>query len=117
MTIGIVVDDTVHFLSRYLRARREFRLDPPQAIRHAFAHAGTGIWVSTVALVGGFLVLPFSGYKMNANMGLLSAITIALALVFDPLVLPALMLLVDRPSRSGTRRGAMRRSSGDMIFG
>ena len=95
MTIGIVVDDTVHFLSKYLRARREMDLDPVDAIRYAFDNVGTAMWVSTVALVAGFLVLTFSGYKMNAHMGLMSAITIALALAFDFLVLPVLLLIVE----------------------
>lgn len=95
MTLGIVVDDTVHFLSKYLRARREQGLDSADAVRYAFDHVGTAMWVSTLALVAGFLVLTLSGYKMNAHMGLMSAITIALALAFDVLVLPALLLIVD----------------------
>jgi len=102
MTIGIVVDDTVHFLSKYLRARREHDLDPADAVRYAFDHVGTAMWVSTVALVAGFLVLTLSGYKMNAHMGLMSAITIALALAFDFLVLPVLLLIAEETT-SGKR--------------
>jgi hypothetical protein len=92
LTLGIVVDDTVHFLSHYRRARRELALDAPGAVRHSFHTVGTAMWLTTATLVAGFLVLTFSGYKMNAHMGLMSAMTIALALVMDFLFLPTLLL-------------------------
>ncbi len=96
MTIGIVVDDTVHFLSKYLRARREQDLDPAGAVRYAFNTVGTAMWVTTVVLVAGFLVLTFSGFRMNADMGWMSAITIGLALFMDFFLLPALLMKVDK---------------------
>ncbi len=98
LTLGIVVDDTVHFLSHYLRARREDGLAPAAAIRYSFGTVGTAMWITTLTLVAGFLVLAFSGYKMNADMGLLSAITLSLALLMDFLFLPALLMKFDRKS-------------------
>jgi len=95
MTLGIVVDDTVHFMSKYLRARRENNLSPEDAVRYSFHTVGTAMWVTTAALVGGFLVLTFSGFKMNSEMGLLTAITISIALVMDFFFLPALLMKVD----------------------
>ena len=92
MTLGIVVDDTVHFLSKYLHARRELGMSAATAVRHSFNTVGTAMWVTTVALVAGFLVLVFSGFKMNAEMGLVSAITISLALAMDFLFLPTLLI-------------------------
>jgi predicted RND superfamily exporter protein len=96
LTLGIVVDDTIHFLSKYLRARREKSMDPASAVRYAFNTVGTAMWVTTVALVAGFSVLTISGYNVNAQMGLLSAITISLALLLDFFFLPALLLIMDR---------------------
>ena len=96
LTLGIVVDDTIHFLSKYLRARREGGMDPTSAVRYAFNTVGTAMWVTTVALVAGFSVLTISGYNVNAQMGLLSAITISLALLLDFFFLPALLLVMDR---------------------
>lgn len=95
MTLGIVVDDTVHFLSKYLRARREYKMGTSDAVRYSFNTVGTAIWVTTAALVSGFMVLTLSGYKMNAEMGLLSAITITIALAMDLFFLPALLLKFD----------------------
>ena len=96
MTLGIVVDDTVHFISKYLRARDRFGMDQAEAIKHAFTSVGPAMWTTTVALVAGFLVLMFSDYKMSADMGLLSAITISIALVMDFMLLPAILLVADK---------------------
>ena len=95
MTLGIVVDDTVHFLSKYLHARRDNGMNARAAVRHSFNTVGTAMWITTVALVAGFLVLVFSGFKMNADMGLMSAIIITLALAMDFLFLPALLIKME----------------------
>jgi predicted RND superfamily exporter protein len=95
LTLGIVVDDTVHFMSKYLRARRELALSPEEAVRYSFDTVGNAIITSTLALVAGFMVLSMSGFKMNAEMGLMTAITITLALVLDFLFLPVLLIKVD----------------------
>jgi len=96
MTLGIVVDDTVHFLSKYLRARREQNLDSIGAVRYAFSTVGTALWVTTVVLIAGFTVLAFSSFKMNAGMGLLTAITIGLALALDFLFLPPFLMKLQK---------------------
>jgi predicted RND superfamily exporter protein len=91
-TIGIVVDDTVHFLSKYLRGRRDYGMSSTEAVRYSFSTVGTAMWVTTVALVAGFSILCFSGYKVNSDMGLMAAITIAFALTMDFLLLPTLLM-------------------------
>lgn len=96
MTLGIVVDDTVHFLSKYLRARREQGLDAQGAVRYAFHTVGTAMLVTSLVLIAGFLVLTQSGFRVNADMGLLTAITIAFALAADFLFLPPLLMKLDR---------------------
>ncbi len=96
VTLGIIVDDTVHFLSKYLRARREQGLSPADAVVSAFDTVGVALWITSMALIAGFLVLSFSGFKVNAEMGLLSAVTIAFALICDYFFLPAVLLRTDR---------------------
>lgn len=95
MTLGIVVDDTVHFLSKYQRARKEHGMNPEDAIRYAFNTVGTAIWVTTLALVGGFGVLSFSGFQINAHMGAMTTITIVLAIILDFFFLPTLLLKLE----------------------
>ncbi len=96
MTLGIVVDDTVHFLSKYLRARREKGMDAANAVRFAFHSVGTALWTTSIVLIAGFMVLSQSPFELNAGMGLLTAITIAFALVADFLLLPTLLMALDK---------------------
>lgn len=96
LTIGIVVDDTIHFMSKYLRGRREHGFGPEDAVRYAYRSAGRAIWVTSFVLVIGFAVMTFSAFKFNAYMGMIAAITIAFALLADFFFLPALLLRFDR---------------------
>ena len=102
MTIGIVVDDTVHFLSKYMRARRELGMSPEDSTRHAFRTVGQALFATTVILVAGFLVLGTSDFFPTAQMGQLTAVVIGLALICDCLFLPPLLMVLDR--RGGSTR-------------
>ena len=95
MTLGIVVDDTVHFLSKYLRGRREKGLSPADAVRYAFHTVGRALVVTTIVLIAGFGVLATSSFELNAGMGLLTAIILALALLADFFFLPALLMKLE----------------------
>jgi len=95
MTFGIVIDDTVHFLSKYLRARREKGLDPEDAVRYAFHTVGRALVITTITLVVGFAVLATSSFEINAGMGLLTAIIIAIALIGVFLMLPPLLMKIE----------------------
>lgn len=98
MTLGIIVDDTVHFLTKYLRARREKNLDPQNAVRYAFSSVGLALFVTSVILVAGFSILSLSSFGMNSGMGKLTAITIVFALLVDFLFLPPLLMKVEEKS-------------------
>ncbi len=95
MTLGIVVDDTIHFLSKYIRARREQNLSAEDAVRYAFSTVGVALWVTSLALIAGFMVLSTSSFELNAGMGLLTSIVIAFALMADFLLLPPLLIKLD----------------------
>ena len=106
MTIGIVVDDTVHFLSKYRRARREYGQGPEEAVRYAFDTAGRALVATTVVLVAGFLIFAFSPFVPTAQVGVLTAMIIAFALVADLTLLPALLTAVDRGPEKRAPRAA-----------
>ena len=95
VVFGIVVDDTIHFLSKYLKARRK-KLDAPEAVRYAFRTVGHALWTTTTVLSAGFLVFATSGFQVSWALGLLVTITIIFALVADFLLLPALLITIDR---------------------
>jgi predicted RND superfamily exporter protein len=102
MTLGIVVDDTIHFMSKYLRARRENGLSAEDAVRYAFATVGPALIATSVILAAGFGVLSMSSFAMNSGLGKLTAITILLALIADFTLLPVVLMTVakTRPSLS-----------------
>lgn len=95
MTLGIIIDDTVHFLVKYRRARRALGHDPENALRHAFGTVSRAMTVTSLVLVAGFLVLSTSHFELNAGMGLLTAIVIALAAIADLLLLGPLLLTME----------------------
>ncbi len=102
MTLGIVVDDSVHFLSKYLRARRENGYNAQEAVRYAFSSVGLALVITSAALVVGFGILSCSTFRLNADTSQLTAITIVLALVVDFLMLPALLILMDKEPDNGS---------------
>lgn len=93
ISLGIIVDDTVHFLSKYVRARDEKFLTVEDSIRYAFKNVGVAIVVNTVILTAGFIVMTTSAFKMNVDLGLMTILSIVGALILDFLFLPALLLL------------------------
>ncbi|MFD2230307.1 efflux RND transporter permease subunit [Alkalimarinus sediminis] len=95
VTLGIVVDDTVHFITKYIRARKIHGHDAKQSIEYAFTVVGKAIITTTVVLAAGFFVLAFSSFDVNASMGLMVGITIIIALIWDFLFLPSLLIKVD----------------------
>ena len=99
--LGIVVDDSVHLLTKYLRGRREKGLTTDEAIRYALRTVGPAIMTTTLILATGFAVLAASTFKINAEMGLLTAMAIVLALLFDFLFLPALLMLGKKKTETG----------------
>ena len=95
LTLGIVVDDTVHFLSKYQHARKQGN-DAHQSVRYAFNTVGRALWITTVVLIAGFSVLAMSDFRLNSDMGQLSAMIIFIALVVDFFMLPTLLMMFDK---------------------
>ena len=97
IAIGIIVDDTIHFITKYLRVRRQ-KQPSAEAVRATFRSVCPALWSTTVILAVGFLVFASSGYEPTWALGTLVAITISLALVTDLFLLPVLLMAIDRKS-------------------
>jgi len=98
-TLGLIVDDTVHLLSKYRRARTELSLKVHDAIRFSFEHVGRALWITTFILVSGFLVLTQSQFALNMDMGILTAMTLSFALLLDFFLLPPLIMAIDKDKK------------------
>ena len=92
VALGIIVDDTVHFLSKYRRARQELGKSAEEAVRYSFHTVGTALFLTSIILVCGFFVLTFSGFRMNVNLGFMTTLAILCALIADFLFLPTLLM-------------------------
>ena len=90
IAIGIGVDDTIHFLTRF---RTEiFRgSDPRTAVAETFSYAGRGILMTTIILVAGFLPLALSSYITMKYLGTLLPLALVVALAADVLLVPAMI--------------------------
>jgi predicted RND superfamily exporter protein len=94
ISIGLVVDDSVHILSKYLYARRQG--DPPEsAVSYSLDKAGSAITITTLALAVGTFVLVFSNTFYFQNVALLLTPIIVVALLLDLLFLPPLLIRFD----------------------
>ena len=91
MAIGIIVDDTVHFLYQYINGLKR-GLTPEQSVKTTFDNTMSAIVISSILLVIGFMLLSSSSFEKNAHMGMLTSGTILLALMFDLIVLPAIAM-------------------------
>lgn len=88
--LGIAVDDTIHFLTRY-REEKESCNDNDLAIRRAFTAVGTSLIMTTVVLCAGFTTVLWSDSRDHQIFGAMSGLTIASALFADLIFLPALL--------------------------
>lgn len=96
-TLGVIVDDTVHFLTKYLRAKNDLGKNANQAVEYAMSTVGGSIIITTIVLAAGFSVLAFSDFNVNAYMGAMVALTIVIALIFDLVLLPLAFLKKQTP--------------------
>ena len=91
VALGIAIDDTVHFMVRY-REERGRGASPEEAAARCTLLVGRPIAVTSFVLVAGFLVVTFSDFATLQEFGWLSAITMAICLVNDLVLLPALLV-------------------------
>ena len=96
MALGIMVDDTVHFLWKYRYAKQQMSLSNEDSIRYAFSNVGRALWTTSFVLVVGFLVLATSSFSSNSDKAILTSLTLVIALLVDFLFLPALLMVFDK---------------------
>ena len=95
-TLGIVVDDSVHFMSKYMRSLRSEGGTTEGAVRYAFRTVAAALVTTSVVLSCGFAVLMLSTFRVNSVTATLIVVTLFFALLIDFLLLPALLIYLDR---------------------
>ena len=92
MTLGIVVDDTVHFMHHFRRYLAK-GCSVEESIRNTLHTSGRAMLVTSLVLCSGFIIMIFSAMNNLTNFGIYTGLIVALALMADFLLAPALMVL------------------------
>ncbi len=95
IAFGIIVDDTIHFMTKYLKGRRD-GLPGDEAVRYAFRTTGHALFTTSAVLAAGFIVFVFSGYQGIWILGLMVTMLVVLGIIVDFLLLPPLLMALDR---------------------
>ena len=95
VSLGLVVDATIHFLSKYKKAE-SLNLNASDAIQYCFKYVGFPIIVASICLFSGFAFLLQSSFQTNFILGGMCALIILIALIIDLFLLPALLLIFRR---------------------
>ncbi|WDR03340.1 MMPL family transporter [Devosia algicola] len=92
IAFGIAVNDTIHFLSHYVHSRRDQRRDHADAVKETLFRIGGAIVATTVILCTGTIIVAFSELPQVALFGTLFVLSLALALIGDLFMLPAILM-------------------------
>jgi predicted RND superfamily exporter protein len=96
VTIGVVIDDSIHLLYRYKDGMNQLDLSALESAAYSFHRTGAAIFTTSVVLAMGFAVLMLSDFRMNRAFGVCSALVITLALVYNATVMPRALAWIDR---------------------
>lgn len=88
--LGVAVDDTVHIVTKFRRARAQ-GVDTKEALRMAYREVGLAVTYTTIILVVAFSLMRLSDFHPNITIGKLASIMLALGWVFEMIVAPAVL--------------------------
>ena len=94
VAFGIAVDDSIHFLARY-RLARSLGDSVSHAVSNSFLDTGVSMIYTSIILFFGFVIFTFSSYGGTQALGLLTSMTLAIAMFSNLLLLPALLITFD----------------------
>jgi predicted RND superfamily exporter protein len=94
IVLGLVVDDSVHFLVRLKRNLAQ-KNDVSDVIFRSMMDTGRPIIITSIVLCSGFLTLTLASFTPNIYFGLISSVVISLAVVADLVLLPAVLVILN----------------------
>ena len=96
IAFGISIDDTIHFLSKYRQELKNKHWDLKSCVLIAIRESGLGMFYTSIVLFCGFSVFAFSQFGGTQALGILISITLLVAMVNNLVLLPALLLSMDK---------------------
>ncbi|MBU2099050.1 MAG: MMPL family transporter, partial [Gammaproteobacteria bacterium] len=100
IAMGIAVDDTIHYVHRFLQ-ERELN-DYTEAVNRTHGSVGVAILYTSLLIVAGFSILAFSDFVPSILFGLLTALAMILALLTGLCLLPLLLKVLVEPAMAKT---------------
>jgi hypothetical protein len=98
MAFGIAIDNSIHYLAIYRIFRRQGK-EVPEAVSLATRHTGMGIIYTSVVLFMGFIIFVPSQFGSTQSLGILTSVTLFIAMFSNLLLMPALLIRFDRRGR------------------
>lgn len=95
VSLGIIVDDTVHILSKFNKRLAEGQ-DVEAAVTETLASTGSALILTTLFVASALLVQAQSDFGITATVGQICAPVIMVALLFDLFLLPGLLMMLGR---------------------
>ena len=92
MTLGIVVDDSIHLMSKFQHGRTQLNLSAKEAVHYALSQVGAAMVVTTLIIVAGFSAILGSSFTPNQDVATITILTVSLAALIDLILLPAILL-------------------------
>ena len=99
ISLGIIIDDTVHILTKYIQERKDGN-QPDLAIKSALENTAMALIATTFMIGIGLIIISFASFKPNSDLGLVMAPIVFLALFFDLFLLPGILLFIDDKIRN-----------------
>jgi predicted RND superfamily exporter protein len=96
IAFGISVDDTIHFLAKYRQELKNKEWDLRECVIIAIRESGLGMFYTSIILFCGFSVFMFSQFGGTQALGLLISITLLIAMITNLVLLPSLLLTLDK---------------------
>jgi predicted RND superfamily exporter protein len=96
IAFGISVDDTIHYLAKYRQELKSKQWDLKQCVILALRESGLGMFYTSIILFCGFSVFTFSQFGGTQALGLLVSITLLFAMITNLLLLPSLLLSLEK---------------------
>ena len=103
ITLGIVVDDTIHFLAKYKYAREQLHYNNYKAVQYAMDTVGVAMLLTTAMMAIAFTSLLWSDFIPNQDLGMITIVTIVCAVLVDLILLPILLLKLFGDDRQETQ--------------
>lgn len=99
IAFGIATDDTIHFISRF-KLELKKSTSPLRAFKHTYAETGKPVFLTTLILLGGFISLVLSDFESIRLFGLLTCLTLLVALLAEVVLLPVLLMALFKKKKN-----------------